>query len=275
MKRYLPLLYGNYLDLLSFIAPKKATLKAIAIFSSPRKGKVQVYQSEFLNNAKDLLIDDAKRKIQTYKWAGTNKTVLLAHGWESNSFRWRKLIKELQKHDYNIIALDAPSHGNSPGNRFNVLMYTECMEKLVVRYKPEIIIGHSLGGMTTIYHQYKYPNEDVKKLVILAAPSELTRIMNDYQKLLKFSAKILRDMEAFYIKKYGFKFSEFSSAAFAKKLSQKGLIIHDVQDTIAPINESEAIHKNWENSVFYKTEGLGHSLQDKKVYKKIINFLNE
>ncbi len=273
INRYLPVLYGNYLNLISFFSLKKAVLKALDIFSTPRKGKVLEHQSEYLKDAKDQLIDYNNKTIQTYKWSGNNKTILLAHGWESNSFRWRKLIKELQKHDYNIISMDAPSHGNSLGTTFNVLMYTECMEKLIAIYTPEIIIGHSLGGMTTIYHQYKHPNERIKKLIILAAPSELTKIMSDYQKLLRFRTKILKGIEALYIKRYGFNFSDFSSAKFSKNLKQKGLIIHDNQDIITPINESEAIHKNWKNSILFKTDELGHSLQDKKVYKKVIDFI--
>ena len=52
----------------------------------------------------------------TYRWLGKKETILLAHGWESNSFRWKDLIVKLDTAlDYNVIALDAPAHGRSSG----------------------------------------------------------------------------------------------------------------------------------------------------------------
>jgi len=275
LNRYLPLIIGKYINILSFIAPNKATIKAATIFARPRRGRVLDHQYDFLESAKASVLVFQDYKVQTYHWSGSGKTILLAHGWESNSFRWRKLITKLQKKKYNIIALDAPAHGNSSGTFFNVPLYTECIEKVFQKYTPEIIIGHSLGGMTAIYHQYKYKNSTLKKVISMAAPSELSRIMKDYQSLLKLNAKVLKNLEMYYKGRFGFNFSEFSVANFSRKLSQKGLVIHDEKDTIAPIEESIAIHKNWNDSVFIKTKGFDHSLQDKKVFNYILDFLEK
>ncbi|NAS32412.1 alpha/beta fold hydrolase [Flavobacteriaceae bacterium R38] len=275
ISRYLPIIIGKYINTLSIIAPKKAMLKAAHIFSTPRKGNVQEHQYEFLEKAKATSFTYENYTIQTYQWHGNGKTILLAHGWESNSFRWRKLIKELQKKDFNIIAIDAPAHGNSSGTSFNVPLYTECVEKTFEKFSPEIIIGHSLGGMTAIYHQYKYSNPLVKKIVVLAPPSELSRIMKDYQKILNLDTKILKNLERHYKNRFGFNFDEFSVAEFSKTLKQPGLIIHDETDNITPMIESETIHKNWKASAMIKTNGFDHSLQDKNVYNYILDFLDK
>ena len=67
----------------------------------------------------------------TYYWEGNNKTILLAHGWESNSFRWKNLITELQRYGYSIVALDAPAHGDSGSKMFNAILYSEFINMLL------------------------------------------------------------------------------------------------------------------------------------------------
>ncbi|NER15248.1 alpha/beta fold hydrolase [Leptobacterium flavescens] len=273
INRYLPVIVGKYLNLLSLVSPKKAVLKAFYIFCTPRKGNVLPHQSPFLEEAKDQVLSQEKFRIQTYRWNGKNKTILLVHGWESNSFRWRKLIKELKKEDYNIISIDAPAHGDSEGKHLNVPLYHLCLLEAIEVYKPEIIIGHSIGGMTTVYNQYRSPDPSVKKLVILGAPSELSRIMNDYQDILNLKPRIMKELESEFFERFGFDFKGFSVASFARQVKQKGLIIHDTTDTIAPVSESEAIHRNWENSTFIKTEKSDHSLQHQEVFDHIMDFL--
>ena len=66
-----------------------------------------------------------------------------------------------------IIAIDAPAHGLSTGKEFNVPLYTEFLEIAVNKYKPHILIGHSIGGAACVYHQVKYPNTIIKKLILL------------------------------------------------------------------------------------------------------------
>ena len=100
---------------------------------------------------------------ETYNWDGEKETVLLLHGWESNSFRWRNLIGHLKREGYRVLAFDAPAHGHSSGSLFNVIRYTECTQTIVSRYNPDYIIGHSVGGMTAVYHQYRFPGNSLKK----------------------------------------------------------------------------------------------------------------
>ena len=78
--------YGAYFNILVLFSKKLAGEKAMTLFSSPRKGKVLSIQASFLQKAEDIMIEVGGKQIQTYYWAGTKETVLLLHGWESNSF---------------------------------------------------------------------------------------------------------------------------------------------------------------------------------------------
>lgn len=269
----LPLAYGSYFNTLSLFSKEKVAKKAFSLFCSPRKGAVLEHQKNYLNEAKSDMVSAENIQLQTYTWKGNNKTVLLLHGWESNVYRWKNLIEFLKQEDYNIIAFDAPAHGNSTGNFLNIPIYNTCSEKLIELYKPNYIIGHSMGGMTTMYNQYKNPNNNIEKVVSLGSPSDLSEIMDHYQRLLKFNDTVMDSLNVYFKKTFDFYIDEFSISKFSSEFSTKGLLIHDEFDTIAPFSAAERIHKNWQNSTLIKTQGLGHSLHQDKVNFQIINFL--
>ncbi|WP_339716175.1 alpha/beta hydrolase [uncultured Kriegella sp.] len=270
---YLPLIYGKYFNALSHLSKKYAAKKAFQTFSKVRKGRVLPEQVAFLNRARMAVEKVADHQLQSYLWRGTKETVLLVHGWESNSFRWRNLIEFLQKEDYNIIAFDAPAHGHSSGQRMHVPLYTVCLHHMVEKYKPSYVVAHSVGGMTTLYHQYKHPISSVEKIVTIGSPSENHEIMDHYQKLLNLNEAVMEGLDQYIQEHFGFTIQEFSTSKFVKTNAIKGLLFHDKLDNITPFHASEAVHANWKNSIFIATEGLGHSMHQDLVNEQLIDFL--
>ncbi|PZW38555.1 pimeloyl-ACP methyl ester carboxylesterase [Mesonia algae] len=272
-QKYLPKIIGMQLNSQHLIQPQKAASKAFYLFCSPRRGRVKPEQEDFLNNAKAEVFNFQNKKIQTYRWPGSKKRILLVHGWESNTHRWEEFIKKLQKEDYDIFAFDAPAHGYSEGKIINVPLYASALQEMVNQITPSIIVGHSIGAMTTVFHQHQY-NNNVEKLVLLGPPSELSSIMDDYQKILKLKPRVMKSLEDYFHQQLGYRFKEFSIAKFAKAIRQPGLIIHDEYDKIAPISASKAINNEWKNSKLIITEGAGHSLNNDSIHNNILNFIN-
>ncbi|MBT8306798.1 MAG: alpha/beta hydrolase [Maribacter sp.] len=270
---YLPLVYGTYFNFLSTLSKRKAAEKAFTLFCTPRKGRVRPEQYDFLEEAKSHRLWAGGEEIQTYHWPGDNETILLLHGWESNAFRWRNLITFLKKENYNIVAFDAPAHGYSTGTILNMPLYTECTKVVVDTFKPKILIGHSVGGMNTLYHQEKYPNAEIEKIVTIGSPSRLKDIIVHYQQMLSFNNTVLSGLDDLFKSLFDFRIHEFSTSEFKGHLPKKGLVIHDEEDTIAPFSASESVHAAWENSSFLKTKGLGHSMHQNKVNLHIMDFL--
>lgn len=265
--------YGVYFNILALFSKKLAGEKAITLFSSPRKGNVLPIQASFLKEAEDIMIEVGGKQIQTYSWAGTKEPVLLLHGWESNSFRWRNLIRFLREANFAIVAFDAPAHGNSSGGIFNVPLYAECTQHIVKHFNPSYIIGHSVGGMTAVYHQYIYPHNSIQKIVTIGAPSEFYELMEHYQKLVGFNKRVLASIDDYVQKHFGYGIQDFSSSKFAQKIQIEGLLVHDIEDPITPYHNSEKVHANWKNSKLISTRGLGHSMHQDKVNNQIIDFL--
>lgn len=275
IKKFLPKIVGFKLNSLFLVRPELAVLQAFQLFCGPRKGRAKPHQETFLNPAKNGKITVDGKALQTYRWKGNKETILLLHGWESNTHRWKELIEKLQKEDYNIVAFDAPAHGNSSGKLFNVPLYSKCVNIFVEKFLPDYIIGHSMGAMTSVYQQHFHPTDGIKKLILLGPPSELSLIMKDYQKILNLAPRLMISLETYFHAKFGFTFKEFSIAKFAKTIKQPGLLIHDTYDKIAPVSASKAIHANWENSELMLTEGAGHTLDNNLIHTTIINFLKQ
>ena len=273
LAKLIPRLYGAYFNLLALFSKKKAAEVAFTVFCTPRKGKVLPLQRNFLKEAQHQVVQVGGMGLQTYRWPGNKETILLLHGWESNSFRWRNLIKLLHEEKYDIIAFDAPAHGQSTGKIFNVPLYAECMDEMVKKFEPKYVVAHSVGGTTAVYHQYRYDTNHIKKLVTIGSPSELTEIMSHYQQMLKFNNTVMDALNQYFLKHFGFGIEDFSTSAFASELKLQGLLIHDELDQVAPMSSSERVHSNWKNSQLIRTRGLGHSLHQEEVNQQIVNFL--
>lgn len=265
---------GVLFNVLSYLLPKYTFNKALMLFSTPRKGGVTERQTKFLESSKQKKIHYNNFNIQTYHWEGSKTTILLAHGWESNSYRWKKLIKTLHKQGYNIIALDAPAHGKSGSKTFNAILYSEFINVVTHFFKPEILIGHSVGGMSSVFFQYKYKNTNLKKLILLGAPSELTNVFKNYVNMLGYNKRIRNGLNKLVLERFGHKPSYFSSATFLKDITLKGLIIHDEKDEIIKYSEAQLIAANYKNAKLMTTTGFGHGLKDKSVNDKIVSFIN-
>jgi pimeloyl-ACP methyl ester carboxylesterase len=265
---------GIYINLLSYIHPKKATLLAYRLFSEPRIGRFSQDQlPEVLKDATAESFTINGRGFHTYTWKGNDNVILLVHGWESNASRWEKMLPYLKESESTIIAIDGPAHGLSGGKEFNVPVYAEFINVIVEKFKPTVLIGHSIGGAACMYFQHKYQNQGLQKMVLLGAPSDLQVLLRNYFRLLSLNKRIQKYINAHFYEKFSFKPEEFSGTVFGPSLNVSGIVVHDVDDTIVAFEESKKIAGGWKNARFIETRGLGHSLHDDKLYKDISKFL--
>ena len=267
---------GFYINLLSFVFPKKASQLAYSLFSEPREGKlIKENLPQILRDTEKQTYQHKGEYFQTYTWQGNENVILLVHGWESNAARWEKLLVYLKKSGSTIIAIDAPAHGLSSGKEFNIPQYAAFIDIIVQKFIPKYLIGHSLGGKTCLYYQSTYQNFSIEKMVILGSPSDFNIILNNYINLLSLNAKISKELENHYLKHFNLNLENFSGKLFASKIKTKGFIAHDLEDSIVLFEEGKKIASSWEDSVFIETKGLGHSLHGEELYQKVYEFLFE
>ena len=267
---------GTYINLMSYVFPSRAIQIAHGYFSQPRKGKINSTKlPKTLQEATLETIVENENIVQTYIWKGNETIILLIHGWESNSSRWKKMLPYLKKSGSTIIAIDGPAQGLSSGKEFTVPKYAEFIDVAAKKYQPNYIIGHSMGGQTSLYYQYKYQNPSVQKMVILGAPSDFTIILKNFTSLLSLNNTVTKALENKYTNFLNQNLDQFSSKEFVSKIDVKGLLAHDIEDTVVLIEEGEKIVESWKDVQFIATKGLGHKLHDDDLYRKVAQFLFE
>ena len=273
LKKYIPKLIGLQLNSIYRINKKKAVIKVYRIFCTPRGGKVKPHQELFLRNAQATKINHGSIKLQAYHWKNEGPSVFLLHGWDSNTSRWRDLIEQLVTEKYNIIAFDAPAQGNSGGKLLNVPLYAKCIGKMIKMYKPQYLVGHSMGGMSIFFNEFQNRSNSVEKIVSLGAPTEMKKIIDDLQQILGLKPKLMKDVEAYFKDKFGYRFKDFTTQNFVQSVDQDCLVIHDKYDKIVPVQSGRNLEKQLKKVNYIETEGAGHSLNRDYIHQHILEFL--
>ncbi len=87
-------------------------------------------------------------QLYTREWGEGDRVAVLIHGIFSSSGNWRRLGPALADKGYRAIAVDLPGHGQSPrAESYSLdLLADSVLESVPSR--PEVAIGHSLGGLT-------------------------------------------------------------------------------------------------------------------------------
>ncbi|WP_296316875.1 alpha/beta fold hydrolase [Winogradskyella sp. UBA3174] len=266
---------GNTLNATSLISSKYASKKAINLFASPRKGRYSENQKKIIASAKFQELTYKDLNIATYQWSGKGKTILLAHGWESNASRWDYILEDLKAQNYNIIALDAPAHGQSGGKQFNAILYSEFINVVAKKLQPDVLIGHSVGGMASVFCMNNHELPSIKKLILLGAPAHFTGVFSRYKSMMGYNKRISKGLDSIVLERFGKPVDYFSAVNFVTSIEAKGLIIHDKKDRIIPYEDAQLFANRYKNSKLISTSGFGHGLKDKSLTPQIIKFIND
>jgi len=275
MKALIPRIIGAGLNTLAYVAPAKTAHLGFELFCKPLRVPINQKQKSFLDTALQESFEHNGIKIQTYRWGTGVKKILLLHGWQSHTYRWKIYIEELSKH-YTVYSLDAPGHGLSGGDQLNVPLYSEVIEAQMKRIgKVDAMITHSLGGFSTFYTFYRNPQLTADKIITLASPGEAAEFFDFFTRMLRLSDKTTQLITKRFIDIFQKTPSFFSAPAFASSLTIPGLIIHDEGDDETPFYHAERIHKAWKKSKLMKTKGFGHNLKSLEVMKEVVQFVHD
>jgi pimeloyl-ACP methyl ester carboxylesterase len=275
MKEQHLLQIGKLLNSLSTLAPRLIGELIFHFFSKPlQKLGFTPLRKKFLNRSNKNITKIEDHQIAHYHWPNSGPAVLLLHGWESNSGRWKSLVDELLAEKYSVYAFDAPAHGFSSGKRATPILYAKIADYFVKKYDIKHLIGHSFGGYTVIYYGYDFKHS-LESITALAPTNSIRDVVNGMKKALRLTPQTITAFDGVFKKHYGDSPDAFDAAEFAKSIQTRGFIVHDEYDLVLPVSGSQKISNAWKNSLFMKTEGLGHRLVSKKLDQKILQFINK
>lgn len=260
---------GASINAWALVQPEAAAEKVLALFCQPREGRHKPHHEAYLASFEKMLIPTEHGDMAVFRRPGSGPSVLLCHGWESNAFRWRKVLRQLKEEDLDLYMMEAPAHGASDGSAFTALWYAEAMRDVIASLKPQGMVAHSVGGFAMCYAAHNQWLESIQHAIVMAPPDTLELITDNYFNLLGYSDRVRVYYDQLIEERFGQPISFFNASDFAHALNIPGILIHDEGDSINKHFEGVAVAENWEGGSLVTTSGLGHSLQGEEVYETI------
>lgn len=114
-----------------------------------------------VQEAKEVFYTIDGQRIHAAQQGHPNRQVaILIHGWSSSWFALSPIMPMMAQR-FSCIAIDLPGFGQSPRlpQRATIPAYAELIAKLITEVSdgPVVLVGHSMGGMTSLTLAVRYP----------------------------------------------------------------------------------------------------------------------
>jgi pimeloyl-ACP methyl ester carboxylesterase len=270
--------YRANLQLLSMVSPKKAAKKAFKVFSTPFNRSTSK-PAPIFEDGELLSFRLENILISGFRWNHpARKKVLIVHGFESSSKNFHQYISELIKLDFEVLAFDAPAHGQSGGKRIILPDYVNTIHTAIERFGPvDCYIAHSFGGLALMHALETIPDAEISKVALIAPATETTSAVDRFFRIFNLNQSVRVHFDELVIKRGGADIAHYSIRRAINHTKASILWIHDDTDKVTPLEDALKVQDDGHGHLeFIKTTGLGHRriYKDEAVIKKVIEFLN-
>lgn len=213
--------------------------------------------------------------VAVYSW-GEGPVVLFVHGWSGRGSHAAAFIEPLNRAGYRVVAIDAPGHGDTPGNKTNIFECADVLYAIARTFGPlYAAITHSFGGLVLAYAMNN--GLRIERAVCISSPADVDFLLEHFAQTLNMHPAVrlaLNDrLESRFDKNFSDKISMVSNV---KQLTIPALIVHDADDVGVPWQQGQRIADAWPGAQFLKTHGLGHGriLRDPATVETVVNFIS-
>ena len=212
--------------------------------------------------------------VAVYRW-GDGPVVLFVHGWSGRGTHVAAFIRPLLQAGYRVMAVDAPGHGETPGNRTNILECARVLQAFAQQYGPvHGAITHSFGGMVLAYAMAQ--GLVVGRVTCIAAPARVEFLVERFARIMAMPDSVVANLKARLEQRFDANIWELLATDLnAARLDAPALVIHDEDDSSVPWQQGRLIADAWPGAQFVTTQGLGHTriLRDPAVIERVAGFI--
>jgi pimeloyl-ACP methyl ester carboxylesterase len=212
----------------------------------------------------------------------TAGTVLVIHGWHSRTEFMRAVIDGFREAGHRVIALDLPGHGHSSGRRLNMVLAVDAARAAGEWFGPfAAVIGHSFGGAVAVNAAVGsvegIPPLAAERLVLIAAPSSMPAIFEDFGRLLNLGTRSQIAIADQVERIAGRPLSEFVGSEQLALTPIPTLVIHAPDDREVSPDSARMFAAAGDHVCLYWARGLGHRriLSDPEVVAESVRFVAE
>jgi pimeloyl-ACP methyl ester carboxylesterase len=267
------------LRMLALVSKKKAAKKALKLFSTPMK-RAKVKTPAIFEKGEKLSFRLEGHTARGHRWLPKKiplKKVLIMHGFNSSSKKFSSYVSAFISKEYEVIAFDAPAHGDSGGKEINLPLYVKMIDEIYKKFGPiQSFMGHSFGGLAVACFLENIPNNIETKLVLIAPVTETKTAIDMFFEYLGLDQEVRKEFDEMILERTGNRAEYFSVRRAMQQIKASVLWLHDKEDDITPIKDALKVQEdNHANIKFIFTKGLGHRkiYKDQEVVKAVVDFL--
>jgi pimeloyl-ACP methyl ester carboxylesterase len=277
MSPWLFRLIPYYYKSLSAMAPARAAGSAYQLFASTRRYPRPPSEKEAYEKAEKIWL---KNGLRAYRWGSAkDPVIILLHGWNGRGTQLKAYSEPLSKLGYQVLGIDGPAHGESPGKRTNPRQFADALFSIQSEVGPfAALISHSFGAGCSVVAISE--GLQVEKLVYIAGPCHYDGIVKRFAKRIGLDARaqalFFAKMEAV----TGRGLDKMNIGELGRIRPVRALMVHDSDDKEVKIEEAEEIYKAWsevrpDTQALFTTE-LGHVriLREPHVVAKVVEFIS-
>jgi pimeloyl-ACP methyl ester carboxylesterase len=264
--------------MLGLFSRKKAAEKAFQLFCTPQR-KTHKKAAPAFENAEKLTLTVNDTRVIGYRWNHHHgsKKCLVVHGFESSSKNFDRYISLMVQKGYEVIAFDAPAHGESEGKQINVLVYKQLLEDIYARFGPvDACIAHSFGGLAISLALESLSPEKKIRLVLIAPATETSSSVDLLFDILQLNGAIRQEFDKLIVELGKRPLTWYSISRALDHINGEVLWIHDEDDNVTPFKDVKPIiEKKPPHVKFFITKGWGHRriYREDKVVEAVTSFL--
>lgn len=206
------------------------------------------------------------------RWGSSGPCVLALHGWQGRAAQFADLAEVLTARGLQVVAVDAPGHGRSPGARASAADFADALLEIAPELGPlHAVVGHSMGAGAALFALAR--GLPAERAVVFASPSRfadvLARMGADLGLPAAAAMRFVRWMERL----TGLPVAELDMARLARGVPEL-LLVHDRDDPVIPFADAERIAAA-SGAALLQTRSLGHRrvLHDTAVLARVAGFL--
>lgn len=257
--------------------------RAFALWFTAPRFRPPAHEQAAIASARRSQIEFGQERIALWQWSvgqwsegqwdgGGRPRVLFLHGWSGRASQAAPYIEPLLARGFDVLAYDAPGHGESTGRQTSVLQVNDLVLQLARTHGPfHAAIGHSFGGMVLALALAN--GLELRQAVSISAPARFDTVVDNFQQMLAIPDAVMLRMRAHVDVLYGPGLSQRLSAQNnAARANTPALIVHDYDDDEIPVEEAESLAAHWPQARLMLTRGLGHRriLRDAEVVEAVV-----
>ncbi|MES2937314.1 MAG: alpha/beta fold hydrolase [Pseudomonadota bacterium] len=265
---------------LSAVAPGVAARVVKSVFiTAPRIRPMRPEEQALFARAERGTVAFRNYRIPTWSWGAPDAPrVLLSHGWGVAPAFFGPLIEKLVAQGWRVTTYLGPGHAEGDPRKTTGFTLVHALRAVVDALGPfDALVGHSLGaGMLIMGSKIGIAAE---RLVLISPVTDLVDHTDRFAAAMGMPVPVAERMRRLIYEEYNADFSplgRYWNDLFETRVEAPTLLVHDENDELMGVSQSEYIVQRWPNARLVRTQGLGHVkiLRNPAVVAGIAQFLD-